>query len=545
MTTPSSNVTFTNKGPTPPVRGFPAAGAAPAPSASDIAFGVGADGQMHGPRRMPPLMDENALRARTQRKEAERLLTAKGIASGQEAVRALEILLSLDDATRTKVIDGLSDQAFENLIDRLSDDQRARFATLVDASRNPQRKLRLWATQHTSRARDDLRQYKKDFGDPDGEQTRAQELAQRRFERRKTGVEHTEDEVAHESAALLAKGDKLTIEDVDALRARKDKELDVEMKHNIDLTAETTKRKDGSEVHWSRDEVSQLDSALDKLPKNHTEDDNSVATYTRRASPFANTRGGDYQGDHINIYDAANPRLKDRGNVPSVEYTAVHEIGHEAESENRAAFKKFEKVAGWKDVSEKELQGVREKDLEKGEVGDKLIKRDGDGKYHQVDASAMPSGDEPGAARWSYAAKGSHEHFAEIYAMAVETPELLYSDYVELPRHRVKVARAEVDDLSRRLQRLPKNDPKRADLEHSFGVAKARLATEQKTASQRRQLFDIIRNDIFKANARTRVAVSRLRARGVRGDAIQTFERKAARVSTPKQLAELEQQAMR
>jgi hypothetical protein len=204
------------------------------------------------------------------RMEAERLLSSKDVTSGQEATRALEILLG-----QPTLVDKLSQRAFDNLIDRLSEDQRARMVPLVDASQDPKRKLKLWAAQHKGRALDDLRRYEANFGDPDSdEQTDAQAAAQRRYERRRRGVESTEVEVDKEVELLAAKGDKLTVKDLDEVRARKDKELDVEIKHNINLVAEGRPREDADKtrVVWSQAEVAQLDASLSKLPDQHVRD---------------------------------------------------------------------------------------------------------------------------------------------------------------------------------------------------------------------------------------------------------------------------------
>ena len=147
------------------------------------------------------LTDDNALRARATRMEAERLLTSREITSGHDAIAALDLLLQAPQDQQGVVIDKLSQRAFENLVDRLSDDQRVRLTPLVDASQSPQRKLRLWAAQHKSRARSDLQRYAGNFGDED-DQTDAQAAAAQRYHRRETGVTCTADGCFSRYAAL-------------------------------------------------------------------------------------------------------------------------------------------------------------------------------------------------------------------------------------------------------------------------------------------------------------------------------------------------------
>ncbi|MEP6859960.1 MAG: hypothetical protein ABJE66_05030 [Deltaproteobacteria bacterium] len=417
----SAGTTFTNHGVVPPVSApvasFPGSSAT---SASNLAFGPTG--------YTTPLARPGDLQARADRLQIERLLESGSVSSGQEAIAALDMLLGMAPDERTKVIDQLDDRGFTNLLERLTDDQRARFATLVDAASNPKRRLQLWGAQHTSRARVDLQRYNDNFGEDD-ERTDSQQAAKDRFDRRKIGVDSTEREVTIETASLMKKPD-LSVADVDAMRARKDRELDVEMKHNINLVAEGTPRADGSAVQWSGDEVDSLDRSLDKLPGDQADGKSSVATYTRRANRnFMQTRGGQYGTDEIDIYDNAHIQPPGREHVDPVEYSATHEVGHDVAHDHAAAFSKFSKAANWHDTDRATLdKQVGDSEVLEGvsggvHLGNDLVKRDDDGKYHAVDDTALPNGKEMGADRWKYAASNAQEHFAETYAMAVESPE--------------------------------------------------------------------------------------------------------------------------
>ncbi|HEX7700186.1 MAG TPA: hypothetical protein VF403_05680 [Kofleriaceae bacterium] len=513
--------TFNRHGAIPPVTlGYPDQQSA---SASDLAFGNSA----------LPLAAPGDLKARADRMEVERLLESGGVTSGQDAIAALDFLLGMSDGERKKIVDRIDDRAFANLLDRLTDDQRVRFTPIVEAAQDPKRRLKLWAAQHTSRARDDLERYRGNFGDGDGTETDQQIAGKERYDRRKSGVDSTEAEVTNETGALMKKRD-LSVADVDAMRARKDKELDVEIKHNINLVAETTPRADGSSVQWSKDETAQLDQSLDKLPAEQADGANSVAKYTRRANRnIMDTKGGQYKGNEIDIDDNAHIQPPGRDHVAPVEYAVTHEVGHDVAHDNPAAFAKFEKAAGWHQTDraalEKQTTPETLEHVSGGvHVGDELVRRDDEGHYNAVDDTAIPSAKETGNDRWNYAAASGQEHFAEVYAMAVETPELLYADYVEHPATRVRELEALVHEQQ--------SDPgKLAD-------TKRQLEHARKAAAQRKQLYDIIRNDVFEMQKHEREAVQRIKQRGANDDQIKTFEQRSERVSTPAQLAGLERE---
>jgi hypothetical protein len=499
----------------------------------------------------PPLTTDDDLQALGDRMEAERLLTSKDMTSGQDAMGALDILLG-----QPTLVDKLSQRAFDNLIDRLSEDQRARMAPLVDASQDPKRKLKLWAAQHKGRARDDLRRYEGDLGDPDSdEQTDVQAAAQQRHGRRRRGVESTESEVDKEVALLAARGDKLTVKDLDEVRARKDKELDVEIKHNINLVAEGSPRDDADKtrVIWSQAEVAQLDASLSKLPDQHVRDASSPERYIRRANrALLDTRGGEYQGNEIDIFDHAHDAIPGRAQAPAVEYAVTHEVGHEAETENRAAFAKFEKTAGWQRYENRdalEKRGLGGADIDQmgspHKVGDKVFRRNSDSSYHAADEAAIPSFGETNSGRWKYAATNAQEHWAELYAMAVEMPDQLYSDYVGMPAERVRILRETLAAQRDVMQKVGPGGSSGLALTTKIAELERALVRAEKVARQRRSLYDIIRNDVLHGDKNTHAAVERLKKGGASNDALRAFEDKAARVSTPQQIAELEREATR
>jgi hypothetical protein len=115
-----------------------------------------------------PALAENAdLQARVDAKAAEKLLNSQNIKTEETATKAMEILLEVPDAQRGKAIDTLNKKAFDNLLEHVPHSSREKFETMIDGVKNPERKLKLWAEFHKSRARNDLGRLKGDVGTDD------------------------------------------------------------------------------------------------------------------------------------------------------------------------------------------------------------------------------------------------------------------------------------------------------------------------------------------------------------------------------------------
>ncbi len=380
-------------------------------SPSTLGFGMHASSapiqlNPNAPQRLPvpgppPLANEDDLKARADRMTAESLLKSKALESGENATKAMEILVDVPENKRGKVIDDLDDKAFENLLDRVPHDQRERFAKLVNGSKNPARKLRLWAESHKSRARNDLRRFKGDVG-PDSsineqhieeltrepgtpepeydasdndERTDQQEANLGRHTRRTTSVVGTHGEIDDETERLLekAKTGALTLADVDAVRERKDLEYEIERDNNLQLTSENVLRPESKErVEWSVAELQQVRTTLARLPDEHVRGAGSFDELERKLSRniYTDGTGGAHQGRTIDIRDWASTSGKgfshggnareivsddfkrDHGNTISpLEYVLTHEIGHDvAKNTNAKAFENFKRVAGWQEL---------------------------------------------------------------------------------------------------------------------------------------------------------------------------------------------------
>jgi hypothetical protein len=529
-----------------------------------------------------PLANTDDLQARADRMQAEKLLQSKRLETGADASKAVDLLLEVDDKHRAKVIDDLDPKAFQNLLDRVPDSEREKIEGLVDASQNPKRKLQMWAVVHKARAGNDLEKYKGDFGDPD-DQTEAQQRSQNAFERRSDGVESDAHEVDAEVARMMAKADKgqLTIAEIDAMRERKDLELKVETTYNINLIAQTRPRDDGSAVEWTKADLEQTNTALSQIPRDQLADPKMATTLIRRATiPFQSPRA-EYRGaDHaIDVYDDAESAESQARVVPPrslksdeftkqhgaaidpLEYTLTHEIGHNVADEHHAAYDKFRKVGNWEDrITEKDIrrEGATDSDVATLEDirrsadarlsiahGDKRFSTTNSpdkGVYSSVDATAVP--DTP---QMTYAARNSSEHFAEMYAQAVLSPETLYKQYVASPTLAADQARSAVKQQRELIAAMETNPGVSTqaveDAKRKLAAEEADVKVKEKAQQQQGQEFGIMRNDVFGTDKAQTAAEARLHAAGLSPERIAEFHERAAHASTPEQIETIEHDA--
>lgn len=153
--------------------------------------------------------------------------------SGEEAASALDGLNALSPEDRAAALDGLDDDAFDNLLEQLPPERWKDLRPLVESASDPKRMLQLWAAQHQGEAADRLAL--------EPEPSLLDRSASAAEARHRNGVRsdtlaETEAEVADEVARLTARGDALTLEDVQRLRDRKSTELFIESEYGVNLT---------------------------------------------------------------------------------------------------------------------------------------------------------------------------------------------------------------------------------------------------------------------------------------------------------------------
>lgn len=351
--------------------------------------------------------------------EAQRLLTSKDLKSGDHANQALQILNDVPEEQRGKAIDGLNEQAFDNLLERVPHGDREKFEKLVEASKDPKRKLKLWAEFHKSRARNDLGRRKGDIGGEDpyvkqdvddltrepgaperehedidaGEEidrTNRQQHAHDRHNQRAKSVVKTHEEVDQEMEDLLAKAEAkpLTLAQVDEMRERKDLEYEIERDNNLNLTSERSVGLSGDIVTWEKYELELVRTTLARLPDAHARNRKALHTLHRKPSPHLMAQtGGAYQNGQIDITDWGASRggagvghagdsremvsdqfRREHGDkINPLEHVLTHEVGHSVADKDKKAFEKFKKAAGWQEV---DVDALRKDNVDEAKIAE-------------------------------------------------------------------------------------------------------------------------------------------------------------------------------
>ena len=574
----------------------------------------------NAPRKVPgmggtPMSPDGIHRANVDRKDAETLLTSKEMDTrGDLAVRALDILNGIPDEQRGQVIDKLDDQAFENLLSRVPPDERERFSQLVASSQRPERKLRMWKEAHLSKSRNEVNARKGDVGEDDlqteydrkklystlsrAKQNKADEKWEKKHEKEldaltdddgfplpdhkrtekqqanlkshRADVEratHTKEEIEHEVAMLVGDGkaDKLTLDQVDKLIARKEREAEIERKRDLDISTTIIPGEHAKDSPtWSMQDLETIDRTLGKLPEHHHRGRDRLAQIHRSNANDVNGRW--YEDDRR--LEIMNPTLrqpdqarKDGSDelVSQLELTLTHEIGHVADDANPAAFEKFKAAAGWRAYSKDTLvkDGVSEQQIAtlESERSDANAKHsheygrrrtyspnlDSDSNetkpYWGVDQSAIPGGSE-----WNYARVNPTEHFAEAYEMAVHDPAKFHEQHVTEPREQAQKARDRVANTEAELAKLdPTKDADQVrELREVLARQRARAAEAERSVQQLGGQFQVMRNDVFGTDKAAQQATARLRLRNLDEAKMKEFEARAAALSTPAQIEALE-----
>jgi hypothetical protein len=147
----------------------------------------------------------------------------------------------------------------------------------------------------------------------------------------------------------------------------------------------------------------------------------------------------------------------------------------------------------------------------------------------------------------TYAAMNAQEHFAEMYAQGVLSPEALYEDYVANPTRAADKARAEVKQEREMIAAIARN-PVLPDI--MMTMEKQKLAADEAAVKQAElaqreqgQEFAIMRNDVFGTDKAQAAAERHLIGAGVAPEKIAEFRNQAAHAVTPQQIEELESEA--
>ncbi|HMU41525.1 MAG TPA: hypothetical protein PKE31_21145 [Pseudomonadota bacterium] len=355
-----------------------------------------------GPQAKPPTDHE---RVEQSLNEAHKLLqgTEKEPVTPEKAKGALDSLRSLPPALQGQAVEKLSKDDFSKMLTTVTLKDRELFESLYKNTKDPEKKLLLWAEYHKSKTHNDAEKDKeaidpKELADPSKMSAESKEK-NRKNQRRDSIAATTDKEVDEERDILLEKikrGEVVKPEEIDALAERKQLEHEIERKHLVNLTNDVTSAgndgKDGKPKvaptqrrTWSVKELTEVSSGLDRLPPEATRDNANLQEIRRSgvAERFNNSSGawdqkpnigGDHGGGVVRIYDTgvtgnyrhtgdtsdlADHRAGQQtphGPVTPLEETIVHEIGHDIHDINPVAMKNFMAAAGWDNYSEAQLK---------------------------------------------------------------------------------------------------------------------------------------------------------------------------------------------
>lgn len=479
----------------------------------------------------------------------------------QDAIKAVDTLTGLSAAQQRQAMQRMSNDDFDRLLSRVPKDNREQLESLYKNCTDPEKKLRLWAEVHKSKVGNNAREQNLVDtavsslfgGDPD--------LARRTQDRTDiaTTTEQEVDEEVKHLLELKRSGKKLTTKDVEKLAQRKDLESKIELKHLVNITndvdnagtpgAGTTKPTE--RVTWSKQDLEQIASGLDRLPPGATSG-NPLLKEIRRSKmrkDFDSTSsswvddpnvGGDHGGGVITVYDTGltgsyrhtgqTSQLGDHhkgkktphGPISPLEETIVHEVGHDIADLNTASMDKLKRTTGWGDVggkaqlktqlmntglSDAEAEAkITELEAQRGsEYGAAGVTVNGvTYRIDPYDENGFVSHNEgavPGGAEWDYARVSYHEHYAELYAKSVHVPERLHRDLIEKPAKDVEAKEKSRKKLADRIDKLRsggKATPQQiAKVAEQLKSAEADLAKAQREKDMYEQQWSIMREDVF------------------------------------------------
>jgi len=200
---------------------------------------------------------------------------------------------------------------------------------------------------------------------------------------------------------------------------------------------------------------------------------------------------GAFAGDGGRKMSEPDPLAARDSSSSWLEEVVTHEVGHQVGfANNERLLTGFTEAAGWKDG--------------------------------RPAAGAIPSD-----SRWHYGKTDRFEHFAEMYASAVNSPTRLYDEFRASPDRERRAAQRELGRLEREGA-----DP------DAVTQAKERAARSQRIASSRNAQWRFMRENVFGVNdAIVAQRAAALRTQGGAGDEVaNAFSREARKVMTPHQL---------
>ncbi|MBL8951392.1 MAG: hypothetical protein JNK82_11475 [Myxococcaceae bacterium] len=494
-------------------------------------------------------------------KDVEKKLEQGPFTTPADAVDAMNQLKKLPPEQQSEALDKLGKKGnVSTMIDALPEAKRGELEPLMKNAKDPAIKARLWEATQTAKATDRINSEISKLG------TSPADLEKKATLERTLTAEKAE--IREEVQFLRAKPGGVDKASLAKMMERKDLELDIEVKHGVNLTNETGVRPGagGTKIVWEKDELEAAERTFSQTPKAHLtqvheyrrEDvgaggrnaDHSPNNGTIRIFDNACKRGVDGQllhqkgqaaGDIGGTRELSTPELVKKGGAQAtfLEWTLQHELGHHVHDFHApGVLDKYKEAMEVKVQSRDEaLTTIGATELAKVDaeaaaassasppraptpvvVNGRGYVRDGD-KVRSYAADMFPGG-EP-----------TSEYFSEHYNQAILQPESTAKEYLDVPQKAAAAARAERDAL-----RASGASP--ADL----AKADAKVALAEREATTWKKSYDLMRNDVFHTDTAVDAAAARLSAKGASPEQIDAFRKRCERVSTPDQVARLEAQ---
>lgn len=340
------------------------------------------------------------------------------------------------DADREKLLGMLN---LETMItSTILDGQKAYFQTIYEKVQDPEKKARLMEAALTYKAEKEA-----DNTQPGkGKITHGPKI-----------IADTKKEAAREMTELMnaykkelrktrgAKAKKRVEEKyrskIEGVMTRKEKELEVEVKHNVRITIDTSAT--GREFRfWTEKELAQIDASLERLPDEHV-DANRKLKEIKREDVYVDASGKKSPGTGgthsssgvITIYDSGlkgkyratgetselggHSKKKGRGPAPAagagplspLEETLVHEIGHDVAkivqipipgpgNKKEDVEDTFARLSGWESLTKQNVIDALKVDMSEDQAKKKVKKLEKDRKKDYYDRTQLRQG------KWVY-----------------------------------------------------------------------------------------------------------------------------------------------
>jgi hypothetical protein len=293
--------------------------------------------------------------------------------------------------------------------------------------------------------------------------------------------------------------------------------------------------------------------------------DSDDAVRTLNIYDAASLSGGSdaLRSDKITKRERRSGRYQSKSTTTNVADVFQHEVGHAVAEDMPETYAKFVAAAGWQRVGTKGLKGLPDADRQGLEAA-RARKSGGhdhdhdhahaakdevsaDGKRYSVDPYSKgylvrDEGSVPVGAGWQYASAAPEEHFAEVYAKALQVPESLHEDMITRPQQQLSEAEAAVAAASEAMRAATSPYDLAA---YTAAAERLQTATSQRDAARamvtsRRKQWTIMREEVFGVtDARVEAEVANLRRAGAEDAAIAEFEAQASKAMTPHQLRSL------